>query len=404
MEETKYSIAVKLVGHDADIVQGYSVGRYLVGNNEIGLWLRDILESNDNNWLLGIVLRHPDLNKRRSNICVVRCGKRNRLLVTLDDAKVPSPGTFVPTISIDVFLTMIHGGSFIDDKIQEFGVLRDGSLFDHIRSGIDSGFNLGELRVYVHPNIHAVNEIYTDAVEGDRLVRFYFKPKSWNLSQNVLIDDLEQSVGNAGVPTASKEKILAPTNTAIADESNKGKKRQNLSSHNNVSLIRKRNVIAATTSSIGAKKTNIASASCFYTPFCTKLSRDCGGIKKGLCNEVNSGRTKIPCDEVFLEEKRKMKNKLKKERISLSKELNVAKPPNETLAKTEKLQISGHSTDTSVLFNPREYLLLYRAWNNALTETDINDTGKKYTEQDCKEASILLNDITGTFTKNEPHR
>ena len=137
MDQVKYSIAVKLVGHDADVVPGYSVARYLVANETIGRWLRGILEGNDNNWLLGIALRHPDIYKRRSKVCVVRCGKGDRIVVILDAADMPSPGTLVPTISIDLFLAMNHGGNFVEDRIQDFGVLRDGSLFDHIRSGIN---------------------------------------------------------------------------------------------------------------------------------------------------------------------------------------------------------------------------------------------------------------------------
>jgi hypothetical protein len=468
MDQIKYSIAVKLVGHEADVAQGYSVARYLVSNEQVGRWLRGILEGNDNNWLLGMILRHPDIIKRQSNVCVVRCGKCSHLMVTLDDAAVPLPGTLVPTISIDVFLAMNHGGCFLDDKIHEFGVLRDGSLFDHIRSGIDSGFNLGDLRVYVYPNIHAINEVYTDATEGGRLVRFRFQPESWNLARDVMIDDLEsyiRTTASAGMfnntsnianPTNSKKasdikvnKSTVPVNATFAAESNRGKKfdkNPNINDAPTMSSKDKQNFAVATItkkSSIAtetnrgkkadktsnnndaptmlskakkkfamapqvettANKIGIAASSCFYAPFCKKLARDCGGIRKGLCAEVNTGKIKIPTYEVFLEEKRKMKNKQKKDRKAMPKDLIVPETSNKTNVEINERKRKGTtSTTTSILFNPREYILLSRAWNDELTLTDMIDTGEKYTEQDCNEASIILTEITEYHQKETSNR
>lgn len=408
MEQLKYSVAVKLVGHESDLVQGYSVARYLVANEEIGQWLCGLLEANDNNWLLGIVLRHPDVHKRQLNVCLVRCGKNNHLMVTLDNANVPSPGTLVPTISIDLFLAMNHGGCFLDDKIREFGVLRDGSLFDHIRSAIASGFNLGDLRVYVYPNIHTVNEIYTDAPEGGRLVRFCFRPESWDLARDVMIAELnpyaktiakETSVENleTSSSTTKAKKVQTHVKATTAEEANRVKK--NELKRGNSSIID--TPFASSKSSFGAlsstkKKSSVAASSCFYSPFCKKLARDCGGIRKGLCNEVNTGRIKIPTDEIFLQEKRKMKNKQKKDRKAKAIDLITTEISFSDNNKINELKRKGtNSTETSILFNPKEYLLLYKAWNDELTAADISDTGEKYTDQDCEDAATMLNAISG---------
>ena len=406
----KYSVAVKLNGHEADVVRGYPVARYLVANNEpIGRWLRGILEGNDNNWLLGMILRHPDINQRRSNVCVVRCGKCNHLVVTLDDADVPSPGTLVPTISIDTFLAMNHGGDFVDDKIHDFGVLKDGSLFDHIRSGIDSGFNLVDLRVYVYPNIHAVRETYTDAPEGGRLVRFCFQPESWNLAREVMIDDLQtcmsMNTDNKAneTSTAVVQKIPAP----VKARGNEKKRRDNNNKNTTTELSKGENsvkLLEATTPST-TTKSSIAESSCFYVPFCNKLARECGGIRKGLCNEVNSGAITIPSDEVFFEEKRKLKKQRKQERKVMSKNLIVAELSEKAAVEINESKGKGmNSTETSTLFNPREYILLFRAWNDELTASDMKDAGKKYTKQDCKDASAILNNIAEALHKEKSDR
>lgn len=370
MDDMKYSIAVKLVGHESDVVQGYSVARYLVANEPIGRWMRGILEGNDSNWLLGIILRHPDVSKRRSNVCLVRCDKHNHLLVTLNGANVPTPGTLIPTVSIDLFLAMNHGGNFLDDKMQEFGVLKDGSLFDHIRSAIDSGFNLGDLRLYVHPKVHGVNEMYTDSTDGGRLVRFYFKPGSWSLSRDVLNDDLHPHVSSNTVSFGSATPLPVVTEDHASMKSQKKKFGAEL--------------LAKPTP---AKTSQIAASSCFYAPFCNKYARDCGGLRKGLCNEVNSGKIKIPNDEEFLEEKRKMRSKLKKERRAKAKDLALTN----NVGKTTGIYLDA-STTTKPLdtFNPREYILLCKAWNGELTQKDVKDTGERYTEQDCYEAAKLL--------------
>lgn len=424
MDQLKYSIAVKLIGHDADAVQGYSVARYLVANEQIGQWMCGILEGNDNNWLLGIVLRHPLISERRSKVCLVRCGKYNHLVVTFDNATMPPPGSLIPTISIDLFLAMVHGGNFSDDKIQEFGVLRDGSLFDHIRSGIDSGFNLGDLRVYVHPNVHCVNEVYTDSTEGGRLVRFCFKPGSWSVSRDVVCDKLEPYVRNKvassgllkadhknNIATANSTKTSAtttfadpgdntavPIQAAIEDQSRRGKKRVKKISKSGKSdaAAISLSTISSADMTTGTKKSNIAASSCFYAPFCKKPAKDCGGIRQGLCNEVNSGKIKIPTQEVFQEEKRKWKNELKKERKAMTKNMLIKDDSangQEIISDLLMNHKVERTDEHSVIFNPKEYLLLCKAWNDELTATDLKDNAEKYTEQDCKDAAEMLSNL-----------
>jgi hypothetical protein len=98
-----------------------------------------------------------------------------------------------------------------------------------------------------------------------------------------------------------------------------------------------------------------------------------------------------------------MRSKLKKERRVKAKK-DLASTSN-NVGKTTGLYLDA-STSTKPLdtFNPREYILLCKAWNDTLTAKDVKDTGKRYTEHDCHEAANLLNMLTSINQIKETER
>ena len=89
-----------------------------------------------------------------------------------------------------------------------------------------------------------------------------------------------------------------------------------------------------------------------------------------------------------------MINKANKERRAQAKANNFGK-------ETQNIFNGLASTKTEDTFNPREFLLLYKAWKDILSIDDIKDKSEIYTKQGCHDAAKLLNDITGAIIEEK---
>lgn len=320
-----YSVPVQLLDHENDIVTGHCTVRRMISNEMKGLWVRNILEDNSNNWLLGIVLRHDDMRERRSRCCRVLCGGGYDFIVVFDDANIPQEDSMIPVIYVSLVLAMNQGGDFdVNTLVEKYGVFDDcDSLRGHVLCGLNSGFMLGDVRFYMITTTDCMVVNYEDYNENNRLIRFRFKPDTWIQSRTLeketvdpyVSSRVEGKANNLQTKTLSVNAPQKKANVARTTEIDPTtKSRENRVEQNKASQIDTSNEKQEKTAN---ESHSVADSSCYYAPFCKMAANDCGGIRPGHCKEVQNGRVEIPPDQQFIAAKKKYKNELKKKRKTM---------------------------------------------------------------------------------------
>lgn len=267
--------------------------RHLLDATPTGEWLLKSLQDNENNWLLNIVCRIPQVHSRHVSQALVQCGGGNDLLVTLQDTskrkatKVPSESDQedddksaakqlnsegdpevpqesdndtnddhkatqdIPKISVAACLAWDPTGAFDSpDPLLRFGSIR---VSDSPRDHLVAATQPHECCIFV-----VTTDSTTFASAAPTRVRLFVNDQ-WECTQPALIE--------------------RPRNTKL---------------HH--------------------KPTERRELSCFYAPFCTSRPAECGGYHKGSCRLVNTGQIAIPDEDTFNSAKKRHKNSLKQQR------------------------------------------------------------------------------------------
>jgi hypothetical protein len=345
------------------------------------------------------------------------------------------------------------GQKFAEESlVDDYGVVSACDLLiSHVRSGLTSGFSLGDLKIFLLTEEERKAFKYNkDDHLAPILIRFRFKPDTWLPSRDVekeefgryetKVDNSESKISSTDATQKKMAEVSETTNKVVPSKDSRKKKAK---------VSHKETPIDASDEATAAPNLSKAmdEPSCYYAPFCKMAGNKCGGIRSGLCQEVLSGRIVIPPHEEFLKAKKKYQNAIKKERKATREAKRapanvkpstlvdaLASSPATSTKQTDRQDEPGaSSTDTTVTehtkngkrkplaaskptsdhsstastvteqsrtskFNPREFVLLQKALDGSLSEKDMKDDGLQFTKWDCDAvARWIKNDVAEAF-------
>ena len=239
------SIVTKLAtGHesDCDTFHPRKTIRRFLEEEPSGLWTRKVLEDVDNNWLIAIARRHPDILEKTKECCLIlvrqlvlgfritalrivfpfgqlshlflQCGGGYDILLLLNDAPVPEDVSKIPRISVSTCVATSSGtGDFNEqDPVDQYGAI---CPTDSLPAQVVGTMQpVSDCRIYLDSTCHdTFGSILGGQLANKRIVRCHLNPQWVLLRSSVENVDEEhahvfhnsQGDGNSAAPAPAEE-------------------------------------------------------------------------------------------------------------------------------------------------------------------------------------------------------